>query len=514
MKKQSILRTDAYIIYLRKSRADSPDESVEEVLAKHETMLQELAVRELGGRIKESCIIREVVSGETIEERPGMIELLRRIENPATKMVLVIEPQRLSRGDLEDCGRCVNAFRYSSTKIMTVQMTYDLSNKMHRKFFEQELMRGGDFLEYTKEILYRGRVLAVQNRGAYLGNIPPFGFDKAKIDGVPSLIPNENAEIVRMIFDLYTNHGMNYGDIARRLDSMGVKPVRGRLWQNCSVGAILKNVHYIGKVKFGSHKTVRVFEDGELVKKRNMPADPNDVIIAPGKHEAIVDEETFERAQGIINNNPRGKWDAELKNPLAGLIFCHNCGKAIVQHTYKHARMRLECRNRRECHSKSAYFDEVVEAVVVALEREHLPDLEARLHNNDGLAATIQQKQLQRMQEELETMKVQEEKQCELLEKGIYTEEKFVERNKALHAEMDDLKSRIYEAARTMPKEIDYSKKIVTLQRAIAGMRDDKVSAKAKNKLLKAIVKRIDYEYLSHEGKGKVLYRLHISLWI
>ena len=72
----NVLSTEAYIIYLRKSRADNQDESVEEILAKHEEMLQELAERELGGRIPEHCIFREVVSGETIEERPEMGKVL------------------------------------------------------------------------------------------------------------------------------------------------------------------------------------------------------------------------------------------------------------------------------------------------------------------------------------------------------------------------------------------------------------------------------------------------------
>ena len=510
----NILSTDQYYIYLRKSRADSPNESVQEVLAKHEVMLQELAVQKLGGMIQESCIIREVVSGETIDERPGMTTLLSIIESPNTKMVLCVDPQRLTRGDLEDCGRCVNAFRYSSTQIMTLQMTYDLTDKMHRKFFEQELMRGGDYLEYIREILYRGRILAIQNRGAYLGTHPPYGYDKARIDGVPSLVPNENADNVRLIYDLYINHGYNYGDIARHLERIGVKPARGEFWQNCTIRVILKNIHYAGKVRFGAHKTARVLVNGELIKKRCIPADPSEIIIGDGKHEAIIDMETYERAQAMINNNPRGKWDASLKNPLAGLIFCHKCGRAVIQHPYKHAQTRLECRNRRDCHTKSAYLHEVVEAVVVALEREQLPDLEARLQNNEGLAASIQQKQIQKMQAELEELRVQEEKQCVLLEKGIYSEEKFVERNKALHAEMDDLKGRIYEATRTMPKEIDYEKKIITLKKAIAGMRDDSISIEAKNNLLKAIVKRIEYEYIGWAGKGKTIYNLHITLWL
>lgn len=503
------------IMYLRKSRADNPDESVEEVLAKHEAMLQELAMRELGHRIPEECIIREVVSGESIEERPGMMDLLSRIENPAVKRVWVVDPARLSRGDLESCGRIVNIFRYSSTNVKTLQMVYDLSNKMHRKFFEQELTRSSDFLEYTKEILYRGRVLAVQQKGAYIGNTPPFGYDKAKIDGVNSLKPNENADAVRLIFDLYVNHGMTYLQIARHLDSLGIKPMNSKQWERCSIRVILKNVHYIGMVKWGTHKTERVYENGEVKKKRNMPVDPEETIIAPGKHQAIVTQEIFDAAQERLNNNPRYHWDSPLQNPLAGIIVCKSCGKAMVQHPYKNARTRIECRNRRNgCATRSTFLDDVVEAVVVALELEHLPELETKLQNNDGQSFAIQQKQLQKMRMELEELKCQEEKQFELLEKGFYSEEKFLERNKALHAEMEALKGRIFEAGKTLPKEVDYQKKIVTLQNAIAAMRDENISIQAKNKMMKTIVKSIEYETVGWEGKGKMQYKLHLSLLV
>lgn len=511
----NVLSTEAYIIYLRKSRADSPDESVEEVLAKHETMLQELAERELGGRIPENCIFREVVSGETIEERPEVNKVLQLIENPAVKMVLVVEPARLSRGDLEDCGKIVNAFRYSNTKVMTLQMTYDLQNKMHRKFFEQELMRGNDFLEYTKEILLRGRILSVQ-KGNYIGNHAPFGYRKIKDEIGPTLEPNEDAEAVRLIFDMYVNQGKTYLQIARHLDSIGVKPMRGDLWEKSSIKNMLKNVHYAGYVKFGTHKTTKIYEDGQLVKKRSMPSDPDEMIIAQGRQKALVTQEVFDRAQERMDNNPRTKWDAPLKNPLAGLIYCDKCGQAMVQHPYKHARTRICCVIKRgyQCGTKSAPLDEVIEAVIFALENEQLPELETRLKNNAGSSLMIQQKQLKKMKEELDELKEQEQQQYILLEKKIYSEEVFLQRNKTLHAEMDALKSRIFEAGKALPKEIDYAAKIVKLKDAIAGLRNDGISIEAKNKLLKAIVKRIDYKYLSYEGKGKVRYQLNIHLLI
>ena len=124
-----------YLIYLRKSRADNPDMTVDEVLAKHESILQDFARTEFGEEIPDAYIFREVVSGETIAARPVMRRLMQLLESGNVKGVLVVDPQRLSRGDLEDCGRIVNAFRYTGTPVLTPQRTYNLTDEYDRKFF-------------------------------------------------------------------------------------------------------------------------------------------------------------------------------------------------------------------------------------------------------------------------------------------------------------------------------------------------------------------------------------------
>jgi hypothetical protein len=505
------LTADEYIMYLRKSRADNPNESVEEVLAKHEGILQELAERDLGGRIPAHCIYREIVSGETVSERPEMLNVLAQIENPRLKGVLVVDPQRLSRGDLEDCGKVVNAFRYSRTGVVTPNMVYDLTNKMQRKFFEQELMRGNDFLEYTKEILLRGRIASVK-RGNYIGNIPPFGYDKIKMDGYNTLEPNEYAPAVLMAFEMYVNEGKTYLQIARHFDKLGIKPYRSKIWEKCSITAMLKNRHYIGYVVFGAYHTVKEVVNGEIVTRKSRPSEPDDIIIAKGKHPAIVPLELFEAAQAKMDNNPRAKWDAPLKNPLAGLLWCQKCGRAMAQHPYKHARTRIECRNRNGCGSKSAFLDDVVEAVAFALEMEHLPDLEAKLTNNEGSAAKLQRKQLEKLSHDLEELYIRQTRLHDFLEDGTYTKEVFNQRMLLLSGQIEELRQRIFDTRQSMPQEIDYADRIVKLKKAIEGLRDDSIPIEAKNKLLKAIVKRIDYEYVAYEGKGKVRYRLHIFL--
>ena len=508
----TVFQWDEILLYLRKSRADSPTESVEEVLAKHEKMLQEKALKEFGHEIPESAIYREIVSGETLAEREEMQKVLSMIENPNIKAVMVVEPQRLSRGDLEDCGRVVNAFKYTNTQVITLQMTYDLNNKMHRKFFEQELMRGNDYLEYTKEILLRGRIASVQ-KGNFIGNIPPFGFNKTEDDIGPTLEHNENADAVKLVFDMYVNQDKNYLQIARHLDSIGVKPTNSEIWEKSSISAMLRNPHYMGLVRFGYRKTEKFYENGEIVKRRNMKADNEEVVLAKGRHKPIISEELFNAAQEKMNNNPRAKWDAPLQNPLAGILFCHECGHALFYRKPAHAKARLECRHRKYgCKTSSVYFYQIIDSVAYALEHEQLPDLETKLKNNDGLSANIQKKQLEKLNAELEEMIQQEDKQFELLEKGIYKEEVFVKRNEELHRKMDALKSKIYEVKVSIPKEVNYEEKIVKLKDAIAGLKDDSISAEAKNKLIKSIVGRIEYEYIRKDGHAKTVYKLHIFL--
>lgn len=509
----SILKNDAYIMYLRKSRADNPNESVEEVLEKHENILQEMAERDLGGRIPEHCIFREIVSGETITERPEMMRVLSMIENPAVKGVLVVEPQRLSRGDLEDCGKVVNAFRYSNTEVVAPNMTYDLTNKMQRKFFEQELMRGNDYLEYTKEILLRGRIASIK-RGNYIGNIPPFGYNKKAIEDGFTLEPNEYAPAVELAYKMYVYENKTPLEIARHFDSLGIKPYRSEIWERASIRAMLTNKHYIGLVYFGTKRTEKTVVNGQVVARKSRPANPEDFIIAKGKHPALVSEELFEAAQTKFRNHPRSKVGLPLQNPFAGLMFCQKCGRAMAYHPYKHARTRIECRNRNGCGSKSAFMDDVVEATAFTLEKEHLPRLEAELRNDSGKSAAIQQKMIEKLGKELADLHAKEEKQFDLLESGTYTEEVFQKRNKALHAQMEEVKSKIYEAKQQMPKEINYEGEIVKIKEAVAELRKPDVPAEIKNRLLKAIIKRIDYEFLDYQGKGNVRFRLHVFLYV
>ena len=499
-----------WLMYLRKSRQDDPNETVEQVLAKHEAILQEWAKRELGYEIPPDCIYREVVSGESIDDREEIQKVLLRCEDPNVAGVVVVEPQRLSRGDLEDCGHLISTLRYTKTLVATPMMTYDMDNKMERRFFQDELMRGRDYLEYTKEILLRGRIASVK-RGCYIGKDAPYGYTKIVIGKDHTLEPNENADVVRLIFDLYVSQDNTYYQIACHLNDLKIPSAKGGLWTKETIRRILLNIHYDGKVCFNRIKETVVVENGERVMKRiRQPED--EVLIAEGKHPAIIDHDIFLNAQEKLRKNPSVNTLYGLKNPLVGVLRCAQCGRSIVRHPYKAADDRLECRRRPKCFP-SAKESDVLSAVIVALESSELPELQARARNGDGHSVAIQKKLLEQLEKKMEEYRDQEEKQFDLLETGVYTQSRFEQRNASLRKKMEELQERIYNTKATMPKEIDYEERAVTLQKAIAALKDQDADVETKNKLLKAIVQKIEFSTVKKahnqvDIKLKVILRL------
>lgn len=492
------------LMYLRKSRQDDPNETVEEVLAKHETELQEYAERELGGQIPEENIYREVISAESIDAREEFKKVLARLEDPEIQAVLVVDPQRLSRGDLGDCHRLITTFALTKTQVLTRRGSFDLSKDRERKFFQDELLRGRDYYEYTREILWAGRVRSAR-RGCFIGNCAPYGYKKIQIGKDHTLeIVEEQAEIVRLIFQWYTEEGLTPYFIAQRLNEMGIPGPRRNGWVKDTVRKMLENEHYVGRVVFNKIKHTKVMEGGEVItKKLTQPEEER--IVAEGKHRAIIDLATWEKARTRIAGNPKVNYGKIISNPLAGIIHCSKCGRAMYIHPYKHAVNRYECRTRPRCY-KSANMDEVQGAVLYALEHVQLPELEAKVQNGDGDARRIQQKLLEKLEKEMQELREKEERQFDLLESGVYDQQTFQRRNELVRAQIEECQAAIYKARSTLPENVDYEERVVTLRAAIESMRAGTMAPPEQNRLLRSIVARIDYtgvEPINHqERKG------------
>lgn len=491
------MKPDGIILYLRKSRTDDPILSVEEVLAKHEQMLDEWVERNLPGlgRVPEENRYREVVSGETLDSRPKVQEVLRRIESPRIKAVLIVEPQRLSRGDLEDIGRLVKLLRYSNTLVLTLQYSYDLRDERDRDAFERELKRGNEFLEYTKRIMYNGRLLSVEN-GNFIGNTAPYGYRKIQIkEGKKKTftlepVPEE-AAVVHQIFEMYRDGYSSHG-VARALNEQGLRTQKGAEWSAESLHKMRTNEHYLGKIVWNRRKTVKTIEDGELISSHPIN---RDYLVFPGKHPPIIEQELWDAVQEIRARTPPVE-KRKMVNSLAGILFCECGGTMNFRPNYRNGKKqcedRLLCSRQPKCHNASCLFPEMIDAVVGILTKA-IQDFDTKIQ--DSTSDRVEQHRqlvarLERQYEELEKR--------EIAQWDKYTQEGmpklvFDQLNAKVLAEKENVERALSKARNTLPEPIDYERKKQTFHEALEALQDPSVSIRKKNILLKQCIERIVY---------------------
>ena len=487
------LKPSEVLIYLRKSRTDDPSLSVAETLARHEQMLDDFCCERWGELVPEVNRFREVVSGETIAARPEVQKVLRLIEDPRFRAVLIVEPQRLSRGDLEDIGRLVKLFRYTGTLVITLQGSFDLADARDRDFFQRELERGNDFLEYTRRIMQNGRELSCE-RGHYIGSRDPFGYRRVfaregklrypTLDVVP-----QEAEVVLLIYQLYAD-GLGATRICQRLNAAGSKPKRGERWTPSCVYSILESPLYAGKIRWGARRVERAVEDGEL--RAHAPRH-HDCPVYDGKHAAIVPEALWAAvaARRASHSAPRVKSSAALQNPLSGLLWC-SCGRAMIRRPYGgRCADRYQCSEQAVCGSASCTMDELHEAVIGVL-REAIADFRLRADELAPAGSVPHESQLRVLRERLAAVERKETVLWESFAEGAMPRRVLDELLEKVEAQKADLAALIAETeAEAVPP--DPGERIETFSAALDALGDPGVPAAAKNALLRSCIRRITY---------------------
>ena len=491
------INPEEILVYLRKSRTDDATLTIEETLARHEAELDEWAINRYGVTIPENNKRREVVSGESIDSRPELLEILSLIESPKYKAVLVKDCARLGRPDLEEIGRLSKLFRYTNTLVITKERSFDLRDEWQREAFERELMRSNEYLNYVKKVLRAGRERSCAE-GWFVGNHAPYGYERQEtMDGKRkryTLKINEaEADVVRMVFDMYVNKDMGRVNIARHLNNLKIPTRKGALWSQDRLKDMLENEHYIGKVRWNWRKTVSIIEDGE-VKKTRPKTNIGEYMLFEGKHPAIVSEELFYAAREKAGRNHRAKPTTKIRNPLAGLLFCQ-CGRAMTLRTYTYhdAEPRLLCGNQAYCHTSSCLFSEIIERVKETL-AECIKDFEIRIQNDDKTSLKLHENLIKRLKAKKEELSKKELSQWEKYTEENMPKEIFDKLNEKVLKEKEKVNHALRQAYESMPEPEDYEERLHRFHDALEALCDPEVSAEKQNKLLKACIERIDYK--------------------
>ena len=492
--------------YGRKSRTDDPLLSVEELLEKHSKIIEEYAVKYLGGPIPEENKYMEVGSGESLKDRPEITRLLKDIENPAVKAIIVVDVQRLSRGDLEDAGKLIRLLRYTNTFVITPMKIYDLRDEYDRDAFERELKRGNEYLEYFKKIQARGRLASVKD-GNYIGSTAPFGFDRIqKTEGKKTyhtlIERKDQADIVRMIFNWYCEEDIGVTAICRRLENIGAKTKTGcSIWKPSIIFSILENHHYIGCTRWNWRKTIKIIEDQEI-KKLRPKAKVDEYLVFEGKHDGIISEELFYKAREIRGKRHRTRRDLTLKNPFSGIMFCKKCGSKIGYNTYtrngvEYAPPKLVCNNQVHCKTGSVKYSEVFDYVKRVL-KDCIEDFEVRIENNQDDSSKLHKDLIDRLTKQLEDLEKKEIEQWDAQydpdPSKRLPQHIFAKLNEKVLKEKEEVNKALAKAKDSMPKHIDYRDELIKTKDALEALEDVELDAKTKNKYLKTIIEKMVYE--------------------
>ena len=485
---------ETYAIYLRKSREDIEAEKYGEgeTLARHEKILSTLAQKR---NLAIGKIYREVVSGETINERKEMQKLLQDVENETWTGVLVVEVERLARGDTSDQGKVLKAFKYSHTKIITPVKTYDPDNEFDEEYFEFGLFMSRREYKTINRRLQRGREISVQE-GKFVGNIPPFGYTRIKLKnskGYSLAIDRNEACIVKEIFRLYLIENNTINSVVKQLNNMGVKPRIAEEWTASSVKDILSNPTYIGKVVWNRRKQQKKTKDGRIIITR--PRNSN-FLIYDGLHEAIIDNKIWELVQEKRKQNTtKVKHNNIVKNPLVGIIFCEKCGKPMQRRPYnKYNKPEVLMCSNSKCDNISSKLYIVENKVIEALQiyfQNYIIDYKV-LENLKFSNNLILENNILELQKLLERENSKLNKIYELLENNIYSKEEFISRSKKIKNNIRNLENRLNEYNTTILKsdkeriEIPKLKNIMELYKKLE-------NAEEKNVLLKSLVFKITY---------------------
>jgi site-specific DNA recombinase len=400
----------------------------------------------------------EAASAWSDDRGPNLAAAMEHAERIGATLI-VQHSDRLARGDGVQARHLVEIALWAIKAEVTIRSVQDPQT------FENLLMAVVMGERNTEDS--RRKSLAVKSghqrraeRGTHNGGrTPPYGYSFGKEKTLE--IIRHQAEIVRRIFSEFVS-GKSQTAISRDLQREGVPTARGGKWRGSTVGGILDNPVYIGKVR----------HNGESFS---------------GRHEAIIDETTWQRAADLLGASPerRGRPPKGRHLFRSGLLRCGQCGEAMVPRTrpdweYYYCNGRSTF-GREFCDGPNIGRDVIDTAVYTYFEKIGL-DVEAtRQQLAESRDRKLEEVRASRGQAERETGSLRD--QAKRVERDYRSGELSVPNYERISAEIaEELEAANAEAERLQKQEqkvtdwgelrdvqADMLRKLADLRRAIAG---------------------------------------------
>lgn len=270
-------------------------------------------------------------------QRPDWQRMMALVDEGKIGIVVAKDMSRIGRNYLEVGMYTEITFPQNHVRFIAVNSGVDSANQQDNEF--------APFLNIINEFYVKDGSKKVRasmklkgESGEYLTTIPPYGYMKDPEDKKKWVVDAEAASVVRRIFSLCVA-GNGPTQIARILrekqvptptvyqSRMGqavrcIPPDNPYNWNGSTVSAILERMEYCGHtVNFKTHRQ-------SYKIKKTIENPPEQWKIFRNTHEAIVDEETFERVQELRRNKRRPAKTGKT-NLFSGVAYCADCGEKM-----------------------------------------------------------------------------------------------------------------------------------------------------------------------------------------
>lgn len=261
----------------------------------------------------------EGISGKQMRKRKQFISMIEDAKAGRFDVVAVKDVTRFARNTV-DFLEVIRDLKAHGVKVIFVNHNMDS-------------MEGSEFIltifaaaAQDDSARLSKRVKFGKDMNAKKGRVPNLVYGYDKVDTFTLKINEEEAQVIKKIFEMYTSGQYGATKIAFHLNEHGYKTKRGGKWYNNSVTRILTNELYIG---------ILITKKSEVVDfitgKRKLNKEDEQYVLQRPEYQ-IVDNVSFDGAKRIlasrVNEFKLGGKRASMKYPLSNLIYCKECGYA------------------------------------------------------------------------------------------------------------------------------------------------------------------------------------------
>lgn len=322
-------------------------------------------------------------SGKSIEGRPAFKKMLSAIESgQSVDYILVYKLSRFGR----NAADILNSLEFIQTydvNLICIEEGID-SSQTSGKLLISVLSAVAEIeRENILEQTMNGRREKAR-QGLWNGGPAPYGYS---LKDNKLYINEDEAELVRLIYEKYVNTTIGYTGIAKYLNLQGIKKVvrTGRMtedWNAHFINLILDNPVYCGKIAYGRRTLEKVKGKKNEYKRINA----SDYITVDGLHEPLVSEEVWNKAQEkrqATGKKFASKYGKDRTHLLTGLLKCPVCGGPMYANrhcwtkkdgTYKEVGYYVCGKNKHDrgkfCDYKADLKKSVIEPLVIEAVKE------------------------------------------------------------------------------------------------------------------------------------------------